>query len=186
MTEQPTGPTPEQLAAVNTAQTPEEYAAAAQAAGLTGDAEGLAVAGAAPVQVPDFSELVRQVQADNAKQIADLEASFRAQLDALKAGMPVPAADPRLGVARNLADGLAWLVKSYPNLNRLAPLEKSAGELSAAVALPGPDDAPPEAPDGELVGQVIKTFRRVRAANPQVDTGILEHAAQIAEDTFEL
>lgn len=185
MTE-PVQPTPDQLRAVSEAQTPEQYAAAAKAAGLTADAEQAAAAGAAPVQVPDFSELVRQVQADNAKQIEQLEASFRAQLDALKAGMPVPAGDPKLGVARNLSDGLTWLVNSYPGAARVDPLKEANGELAAAVAQPGPDDPPAEAPGNDLVQRVITTFRRVARANPQLETGILEHAAQVAEDTFGL
>ena len=185
MTEQ-TGPTAEQLAAVNQAQTPGEYAAAAAAAGLTGDAEGLAAAGAAPVTAPDFSELVRKVQADNQAQIEALEASFRQQLDALRAGMPIPAGDPKVGVTRNLSAGLKLLTDSYPNAGRLAPLVEANGELAAAVAEPGPDDPPAEAPGEDLVQRVLTTFRRFARANPTLETGLLEHAAQVAEDTYGL
>jgi hypothetical protein len=183
---EPTGPTEEQLRAVNEAQTPAEYAAAAQAAGLTTGAEEAAAAGAAPVQVPDFAELVRQMQADNAEQIAALEASFKAQLDSLKAGIPAPAVDPKIPVARNLSASAALFANAYPNASRLEPLKEASTRLAAAVAEPGPDDPPAEVPDPALVGRVITTLRRAIAANPQLETGILEHIAQGAEDLFEL
>jgi hypothetical protein len=173
------------LRAVNEAQTPAEYAAAAQAAGLTAEAEAAAAAGAAPVQAPDFAELVKDLQAQNAAQIADLTSHFEAQLEALKAGMPLPAVDPHVPVARNLSDGVKLFAVSYPNAARLEPLSTANGELAAAVADPG-DGTKVEAPAPDLVQRVVTTLRRVAAANPQLETGILEHAAQLAEDTFGL
>jgi hypothetical protein len=178
-------PTPEQLRAVNEAQTPAEYAQAAAAAGLTTEAEQAAAAGAHPVAAPDFGELVRQMQADNAAQIAQLEASFKAQLEGLRAGIPLPAVDPKVPVARNLSDGVRLFAASYPHASRLEPLTAANAELAAAVADPG-DGGEVAAPDPALVARVVTTLRRAAVANPALETGILEHAANNAEDTFDL
>lgn len=182
---EPEGPSAAQLAAVNEAQTPEDYAAAAKAAGLTADAEQAAAAGAAPVQVPDFAELIKQYQADQQAQIDAMQASFNAQLEALRAGLPVPTVDPSVNVVRNLTAGISSLTGSYPNAQRVAPLAKANDELAAAVAEPA-DGGDTPAPDAGAVANVIKLLRRVTTANPQLETGILEHAAQLAEDTLGL
>lgn len=184
MTE-PTGPTPEQLRAVTEAQTPAQYMAAAKAAGVTGDAEQAALAGAHPVEVPDFSALLAQYKADQQKQIDAMQASFDQQIAALRAGIPAPAVDPRVSVARNLSDGVALLAAQYPNGVRLEPLASSNAALSTAVA-ELPDGAETPVPDGAAVADVIKKFRRFAAANPALETGLVEHAAQLAEDVFDL
>lgn len=184
MTE-PTGPTPEQLRAVTEAQTPEAYMAAARAAGVTGDAEQAALAGAAPVTAPDFSALLAQYKQDQQAQIDKLQADFEAQLNALRAGIPAPAVDPRIPVALNFQLGAAVLAKSYPYAARVDPLTASAGQLAAALE-PVEDGAPAPVPDPGLVADLVKKFRRFAAANPQLETGLIEHAAQIAEDTFDL
>jgi hypothetical protein len=184
VTEQ-TGPTQDQLRAVTEAQTPEQYMAAARAAGLTGDAEQAALAGARPVEAPDFAAMLAQFKADQQAQIDKMQADFDAQLASLRSGIPAPLVDPRVSVARNLADGLALLVRSYPNAARLDPAAKSGEALSEAVAVK-PDGAETPAPDGAAVADLIKKFRRFAAANPALETGIVEHAAQIAEDVFDL
>jgi hypothetical protein len=77
-------------ARVNAAQTPGEYAAAASAAGLTGDAAQLAAGGAAPLQAPTFEEqLAESIQRNNAleQQIASLGAQFQQALAGLQSQM---------------------------------------------------------------------------------------------------
>lgn len=171
--------------AVTEAQTPEQYAAAAAAAGLTGDAESAALAGAHPVAAPDFSELLAQARRDQQAQIDKLSADFEAQINALRAGIPAPAVDPRVPVAQNLNDGVALLARSYPLAGRVDPLAVSAAQLAAALT-PVEEGAPVPIPDAGLVEDLIRKFRRFAAANPALETGIFEHAAQIAEDVFEL
>lgn len=198
MTEQPGAPlnlgtvAPEQMTeaqqqaarAVSEAQTPAQYAAAAAAAGLTGDAQEAALAGARPVEVPDFSALLKEYQAAQQQQIDAMQANFDAQIAALRAGIPAPAVDPRVSVARNLADGLKLLTGSYPGAARVEPAVKAGAALSKAVAPVDGAETPP--PASGLVADVLKTFRRFAAANPQLETGLIEHAAQIAEDVFGL
>lgn len=179
-----TQPTPEQLAAVAQAQTPAEYMAAAQAAGATGDAEAAAAAGAHAVSAPDFAEQLRQVQADNAAQIAALEAAFQQQLDALRAGLPVPSTDPVVGTARNLSAGVKLLTDAYPSAGRVGGLVKANAELASAVA-EHDDGSKVEAPDPDLINRVISAFRRFAAANPQLETGLVEHAAVVVEDLLD-
>jgi hypothetical protein len=180
-----TEPTPDQLRAVNEAQTPAEYIAAAQAAGLTGDAEQAALAGAHPVAAPDFAAMLEQFKADQQAQIDKMQADFDAQLAALRAGVPAPLTDPRVSVARNFADGVALLARSYPAAARVDPAGKAAAVLSDAVA-EREDGAETPVPDAGTVADVIKRFRRFAAANPQLETGLVEHAAQLAEDVFDL
>jgi hypothetical protein len=87
---QPAGPTPEQQAAyaqVASAQTPAELAAAAQRAGLTGDAQALAAAGAAPVQAPSFEEQLAASTKQNAAlqaQLQALQSNFASQIQGLQ------------------------------------------------------------------------------------------------------
>jgi phage tail protein X len=159
--------------------------AAAAAAGLTTDAEQAALAGAKPVEPPDFGAMLAQYKADQQAQIDKLQADFEKQLAALRAGVPAPLVDPRVNVARNLTDGLALLAKSYPAAARLEPMAKANGVLAEAVAVL-PDGADTPVPDPAAVAQVLKTFRRFAAANPQLETGLIEHAAQITEDVFDL
>lgn len=81
------GPTPEQLAAVNAAQTPQAYMQAAQAAGLTGDAAQLAATGAAPVSAPSFEEQLAAARQDNAAlqaQLSSLNQQFQNALASLQ------------------------------------------------------------------------------------------------------
>lgn len=182
---EPQAPDPALLQAVNQAQTPAEYMAAAQAAGLTGDAEQAAAAGAAPVTPPDYGAMLAQFQVDQQDQIAKLRADFEAQVAALQAGIPAPTVDPVVSTARNLSAGLQVLVDAYPYALRRDPLVKAAGELGAAVA-EDPQGGKVAAPDPELVARTIKVFRRFAAANPQLETGLLEHAAQVTEDAAEL
>lgn len=191
MTE-PTGPTPEELEAqaarlraVTEAQTPADYMAAAKAAGVTGDAEQAALAGAHPVEAPDFSALLAQYKADQQAQIDAIQASFDQQLAALRAGIPAPAVDPRVSVARNLTDGVALLARSYPNAARAEPMAAAAAAVGEAAAeLPDGEKTP--VPDGAAIADLVKKFRRFAAANPVLETGLIEHAAQIAEDVFDL
>jgi hypothetical protein len=183
--EQGQGVDPALLAAVNTAQTPEQYAAAAKAAGLTADAEQAAAAGAAPVVPPDYGAMLEQFQKDQQAQITKIKADFEAQLAALQAGIPASTTAPGVGEARNLSDGLKVLATSYPQAGRVAPLAKAAGALADAVADKG-DGAAVATPDTSLVTRAVATFRRFRAANPQLETGIFEHAAQVLEDALEL
>jgi hypothetical protein len=181
-------PTPEQAAAfraVNEAQTPQDYIAAAAAAGLTGDAEQAALAGAKPVEAPDFAAMLAQFKADQQAQIDKMQADFDAQLAALRSGIPAPVVDPRVSVARNLADGVALLASQYPRAVRLEPAAKATTALAEAVK-PGEDGAETPAPDAGLVADLVKKFRRFAAANPQLETGLIEHAAQLAEDAFDL
>lgn len=80
-------PTPEQLAAVSSAQTPTQYMQAAQAAGLTGDAAALAASGAAPVQAPSFEEQLAEARQSNAalqQQLAALNAQFQQAIAGLQ------------------------------------------------------------------------------------------------------
>jgi hypothetical protein len=185
MTE-PVQPTADQLRAVNEAQTPAEYIAAAQAAGVTGDAAGLALGGAHPVSAPDFAAMLEQFKADQQAQIDKMQADFEAQLAALRAGVPAPLVDPRVSVARNFADGVALLARSYPHAARVEAAAKSAAVLAGAIAAQeGVSDAVP-VPDAAVVADVIKRFRRFAQANPQLETGLVEHAAQLAEDVFDL
>jgi hypothetical protein len=177
-------PTPEQLAAVGAAQTPAEYAAAASAAGLTADAEAAAAAGAHPVAAPDFAELLAQYKNDQAAQIAALEADFNARLEALRAGVPAPAVDPSVPVTANLSDGITAITAAYPNAVRADKLAAANKELAAAL-VPG-EDGKPATVDGAQVAGVIKLLRRFTRANPQLETGLLEHAAQLAEDQLGL
>lgn len=188
MTEpQPPAPTPEQLRAVTEAQDPVTYMQAAQAAGLTQDAQAAAEAGAHPVTPPDYGAMLQQFQADQAAQIAKLRADFEAQVAALQQGIPAPTVDPTVSAARNLSAGIQVLTDSYPNAGRRDPLVKSNGELAAAIA---DDPAQPgekvAAPSPDLLQQVIARFRRFAAANPTLETGLIEHAAQVAEDVAEL
>lgn len=176
---------PALLTAVNQAQTPEQYAAAARAAGLTADAEQAAAAGAAPVVPPDYGAMMEQFKADQVAQLEKIRADFERQLAALQQGLPVSQTDPGVAEARNLSDGLKVLAASYPRANRVEPLAKAAGELSEAVADPG-DGSKVATPDTALVSRAIKTFRRFTTANPQLETGIFEHAAQVLEDALEL
>jgi hypothetical protein len=181
----PAGPTPEQLAAVNQAQTPAEYAAAAKAAGLTEDAEQAALAGAAPVTPPDYGKMMEQFRADQAAQLEKIKADFDRQLAALQQGLPVSATEPGVGEARNLSDGLKVLAASYPRAGRVEPMAQAAGELADAVADPG-DGSKVTTPDTSLVSRALTTFRRFAKANPQLETGIFEHAAQVLEDALGL
>lgn len=183
MTEQPAGPTPEQIRAVSEAQTPQAYMAAARAAGLTGDAEQAALAGAAPVAAPDFGAMMAQFKADQQAQIDKMQADFEAQLAALRSGIPAPLVDPRVSVARNLSDGLALLFRSYPNGARIGPAAAAAGVLAAAIA-PVEDGGETPVPDVGVLDDALRKFRRFAAANPQLETGLIEHAAQVAEDAF--
>ncbi len=64
-------------------------------------------------------------------------------------------------------------------------MTKANDVLAEAVAV-RPDGAETPVPDAAAVAQVLKTFRRFAAANRQLETGLIEHAAQIAEDVFEL
>ena len=183
----PEAMTPEQVAAaqaVAQAQTPEQYLAAARAAGLVGNAEQAALSGAAPVAAPDFGAMLAQFRADQEAQIAKIQADFAAQLEALRAGVPAPAVDPRVSVARNLVDGAGLLAKSYPAGARVEPLAAAAAALS--TALEPVDGGATPAPDGAAVADVVKKFRRFATANPTLETGLVEHAAQIAEDVFDL
>jgi hypothetical protein len=182
---EPQAPDPALLQAVNTAQTPAEYMQAAQAAGLTADAEAAAAEGAAPVTPPDYGAMLAQFQADQQAQLAKIRSDFEAQLAALQAGIPAPSVDPVVSAARNLSAGIQVLTDSYPNAGRRDPLVKSNGELVAAVA-EDPEGAAVEAPSPDLLRQVIARFRRFAASNPQLETGLIEHAAQLAEDTAEL
>jgi hypothetical protein len=179
------GPTPDQLRAVTEAQTPADYMAAARAAGLTGDAEQAALAGAKPVEAPDFAAMLAQFKADQQAQIDKMQADFDAQLAALRSGIPAPLVDPRVSVARNLADGVALLARQFPTAARLEPAATSGATLSEAVAVKE-DGAETPAPDAAEVADLIKKFRRFAAANPQLETGLVEHAAQLAEDVFDL
>lgn len=184
----PEAMTPEQQAAaraVAEAQTPAQYMAAAAAAGLVGSAEQAALAGAAPVAAPDFSALLAQYKADQQKQIDAMQASFDQQIAALRAGIPAPAVDPRVSVARNLADGVALLASQYPNAARLEPMATSGASLSTAVAELA-DGAETPVPDGAAVADLIKKFRRFAAANPALETGLIEAASQLTEDVFDL
>lgn len=183
----PEAMTPEQQAAaraVAEAQTPAQYLAAAQAAGLVGDAEQAALAGAAPVQAPDFGAMLEQFKADQQAQIDKMQADFERQLAALRAGVPAPLIDPRVSVTQNLTDGVALLLKSYPYAARLEPVAKASAVVSEAVA--PVDGAETPVPDTGAVADLVKKFRRFAAANPQLETGLIEHAAQIAEDVFDL
>jgi hypothetical protein len=77
-------------ARVNAAQTPADYMAAASAAGLTGDAAGLAASGAAPVNVPTFEDQLAESLQKNAAleaQISQLGAQFHAALAGLQSQM---------------------------------------------------------------------------------------------------
>lgn len=181
---EPQQPTVEQLRAVSEAQTPEQYMAAARAAGLTGDAEQAALAGAAPVAAPSFAEQLAQFKADQQAQIDKMQADFELQLAALRSGIPAPLVDPRVSVTRNLTDGVSLLVRSFPYAARVEPVAASNAALAADVAPVDGEKTP--APDGAAVADVIKKFRRFAAANPQLETGLVEHAAQIAEDVFDL
>ena len=179
--------TPEQQAAaraVAEAQTPQEYIAAARAAGLVGVADEAAAAGAAPITAPDFTALLEQYKLDQQAQIDKMQADFDAQIASLRAGVPQPLVDPRVSVARNLSDGLALLAASYPAGARREPMARSAKALAEAVA--PVDGAATPVPDDATVVSAIKTFRRFAAANPVYETGLLELAAEVAEDLFGL
>lgn len=110
----PTGPTPEQLAAVSQAQTPQAYAQAAQAAGLTGQAEGLLASGAAPVAAPTFEEQLAAARQDNA--------ALQAQLVALNAQFQQAIA----GLQGQVNSALA----SIPQ--KVDPVTETAGKIVAA------------------------------------------------------
>jgi hypothetical protein len=182
---EPVQPTADQLRAVNEAQTPQEYLAAAAAAGLTADAEQAALAGAKPVDAPDFTQLLEKFKADQQAQIDKMQADFDAQLAALRSGIPAPAVDPRVSVARNLSDGVALLLRQYPRATaRAEPVGKASTALADALA--EQDGAETPVPDAGLVADLIKRFRRFAWANPQLETGLIEHAAQLAEDVFDL
>jgi hypothetical protein len=102
--------TPEQQAAAQRlaqAQTPQEYAAAAAALGLTADARAAAQSGATPVAAPDFAVQLQQLQAQNA--------ALQAQMQALIAQQPVQ----RHPVAAAIADVEAHLkrmMSTYPHI----------------------------------------------------------------------
>lgn len=175
------GPTEAQLRAVNEAQTPEAYAAAAQAAGLTADAEAAAQAGARPVEAPDFAAQLDQMRRDQAAQLDQMRASFEAQLAAVQAGLPVPSTSNEVAAARNLSAGVADLAARYPGSPRVEPMQAANQDLAAAVEDPG-DGTKVEDPDPALAGKVIARFRRWAAANRTKESGLVEHAAQVLED----
>ncbi|HEV2241816.1 MAG TPA: hypothetical protein VGR98_12300 [Streptosporangiaceae bacterium] len=182
---EPVQPTADQLRAVTEAQTPEEYMRAAAAAGLTGDAEQAALAGAKPVEAPDFAAMLAQFKADQQAQIDKMQADFDTQLAALRSGIPAPLVDPRVSVARNLSDGLILLLRQYPAATaRVAPLADA--NASFAAGLVPEDGAETPVPLAGVVEDVIKKFRRFALANPTLETGLIEHAAQITEDVFDL
>lgn len=118
--------TPEQQAAaarLAQAQSPAEYAALAEQAGLTGAAQGLAAAGAAPVSAPSFEEQLAEYQQRNAAlqaQINSLTASFSDQLAKVQAG-------------------LASVQASVPV--KIDPVTESAGKVARAFADIGVSDA---------------------------------------------
>jgi hypothetical protein len=122
----PVGPSsPEQAAqwaAVNQAQSPQELLAAAQRAGLTGDAQGLAAAGAAPVSAPSFDEQLLAANQRNAAleaQIERLNGQFTAAIQGLQSQMQ-------------------GVIASVPQ--KVDPVTESAGKIAAHFAgLPSSD-----------------------------------------------
>lgn len=123
----PVGPgSPEQAAAwaaVTAAQTPQEYAAAAQAAGLTGDASALAAGGAAPVQAPTFEEQLAASQQANA--------ALQTQIDALNKNFAAALA--------GLQTQMQGVIASVPQ--KVDPITESAGKVAASFASIAVSDA---------------------------------------------
>jgi hypothetical protein len=104
------GVTAEQQAAAQRlaqAQTPEEYAAAAAALGLTSDAQAAAQQGAAPVVAPDFAVQLAQLQAQNAQ--------LQAQMAALIAQTPVQQ-HPVTAAIQVVEAHLKRMMGTYPHI----------------------------------------------------------------------
>jgi hypothetical protein len=93
--------------ALREAQTPADYARAAQAAGLTGDAQDAALAGARPVAAPDFAAQLAQLQRQN-------EALQRQMAEFLKA-QPTPA-NPVTKAVADVEAHVKALLWRYPNI----------------------------------------------------------------------
>lgn len=119
----PPGPTPEQLAAVNEAQTPQAYMAAATAAGLVGQASDLAASGAAPVAAPTFEAQLAAARQDNA--------ALQAQLQTLNQQFQQALA----GLQGQVNTALA----SIPQ--KVDPVTESAGKVVQAFASVAASDA---------------------------------------------
>jgi hypothetical protein len=100
-------------ARVNAATTPSEYAAAAAAAGLTGDAQALATGGAQPVQVPSFEEQLAASQQANAA----LQAQINAMGDRFKDALA------------GLQSQMQGVIASVPQ--KVDPVTESAGKVVA-------------------------------------------------------
>jgi hypothetical protein len=108
--------------ALREAQTPAEYARAAQAAGLTADAQDAALAGARPVAAPDFAAQLAQLQRQNA--------TLQAQMTELLKQQPVPV-NPAAAAVANVELHVKALLRRYPNIEGgplLSVLETAVSE----------------------------------------------------------
>jgi hypothetical protein len=126
---QPEGVTAEQQAAAQRlaqAQTPQEYAAAAAALGLTNDARQAAAQGAAPVVAPDFAVQLQQLQAQNA--------ALQAQMAALIAQQPVQQ-HPVQQAVQTIEAHLKRMMSTYPHIEWGVLLSVVGQAVEAAARL---------------------------------------------------
>ena len=93
--------------ALAAAQTPADYARAAQAAGLTGEAQQAALAGAAPVAAPDFAQQLAQLQRQNA--------ALERQMAELLKQQPV-SVHPAAQAVTSVEAHVKALLRRYPNI----------------------------------------------------------------------